>query len=109
MRWLLARHDVGWVVEALRAPADERLDQETARRLGRRLGRPISLTLDPLPWDSRCLVRSLVLLAMMARRGARCDLLIGARPGTEFEAHAWVEHAGYPVLPTLGYPPLTMI
>jgi hypothetical protein len=46
---------------------------------------------------------------MMARRGARLDLSIGARPGTQLEAHAWVEHDGEPVLPTLGYLRLTTI
>jgi hypothetical protein len=46
---------------------------------------------------------------MMARRGVRCELFIGARSGTQFEAHAWVEHDGHPVLPSLGYAPLTTI
>jgi Transglutaminase-like superfamily len=109
VRRLMSRHDIVRVVERLRAGTGERLDPDTARRLATRLGRPVWRTLAVLPADSRCLVRSLVVLRMMARRGARCDLTIGARPGTDFEAHAWVEQDGHPVLPTLGYAPLTTI
>jgi hypothetical protein len=109
VRWLLWRHDIVHVVTALRAGTDDRLEPVAARRLATRLGRPVTRTLRVLPADSRCLVRSLVVLRMMARRGARCELSIGARSGSEFEAHAWVEHDGEPVLPTLGYAPLTTI
>jgi Transglutaminase-like superfamily len=109
VRRLLRRHEIAQVVDLLRADADDRLEPETARSLGRRLDRPIGRTLALVPGDSRCLVRSLVLLRMMARRGARCELSIGARSETEFTAHAWVEHGGHPVLPTLGYAPLTTI
>lgn len=109
VRRLMARHDIVHVVAVLRAGSHDRLDAETARRQAMRLGRPVWRTLSVLPADSRCLVRSLVVLRMMARRGARCDLSIGARAGDEFEAHAWVEHGGHAVLPTLGYLPLTTI
>ena len=80
-----------------------------AYRIGRRLGHPVRRTLDPLPWDSRCLMRSLVLLRMLARRGVVCELVIGVRPGETFEAHAWIGHEGHPLLPTLGYEPLTVL
>jgi Transglutaminase-like superfamily len=109
VRRLLWRHDIVHVVTALRAGTDDRLEPAAARRLATRLGRPVMRTLRVLPADSRCLVRSLVVLRMMARRGARCELSIGARSGSEFAAHAWVEHDGEPVLPTLGYVPLTTI
>ncbi|HEY7076271.1 MAG TPA: lasso peptide biosynthesis B2 protein [Solirubrobacteraceae bacterium] len=109
VRRLMDRHDIVTVVSALRDGSGDRLDPESARRIASRLGRPVWRTLAPLPADSRCLVRSLVVLRMMARRGVRCDLSIGARPGTEFAAHAWVELNGDPVLPTLGYAPLTTI
>jgi hypothetical protein len=109
VRWLMSRNDIVHVVTVLRAGTDDRLDAAVARRLATRLDRPVGRTLAVLPADSRCLVRSLVVLRMMARRGARCELSIGARSGTQFEAHAWVEHDGEPVLPTLGYAPLTTI
>jgi hypothetical protein len=109
VRWLLARHDITTVVGILREGTEDRLDPETARRVAYRLRNPVSRTLRIFPWDSRCLMRSLVLLRMMSRRGARCELLIGARGGSEFAAHAWVEYGGQPVLPTLGFHPLTVL
>jgi Transglutaminase-like superfamily len=64
----------------------------------RRLGRAVSRTLVLLPGDTRCLVRSLVLAQLLARRGIPATLVIGARAAPEFLAHAWVEHGGRPVL-----------
>ncbi len=109
VRRMLAGQDIVRVVAVLRDGEGDRLEPETAQRLARRLARPVVRTLRPLPVDSRCLMRSLVLIRMMARRGARCDLAIGAQSGTTFAAHAWVEHAGCPVLPTYGYAVLTVI
>jgi hypothetical protein len=51
-----------------------------------------------MPGDTRCLVRSLVLTRLLARRGIQAKLVIGARTTPEFLAHAWVEHDGSPVL-----------
>lgn len=70
----------------------ERLEE--ARRLGRAVGR----TLRFVPGDTRCLVRSLVLTRLLARRGIPAKLVIGARAQPEFLGHAWVEHEGQPVL-----------
>jgi hypothetical protein len=109
VRWRLLRGDVSRVVETLRGGAVDAHSPYDAYRLGRRLGQPVRRTLDPLPWDSRCLMRSLVLLRMLARRGVVCRLVIGVRPGETFEAHAWIEHEGHPLLPTLGYERLTVI
>lgn len=109
VRWLMRRRDVGAVVERLRAGAADRYDPDEACRLGMRLARPVRRTLDPLPWDSRCLMRSLVLLRMLARRGVVCELIIGVLVEDGFKAHAWIEHAGRPLLPPLGYQPLTRL
>jgi transglutaminase superfamily protein len=76
-------------------PTEELDDQLTGVRLGRAVGR----TLGALPADSRCLVRSLVLIDMLARRGIQADFVLGVRPGPKFEAHAWVEKGGVPLLP----------
>jgi hypothetical protein len=65
---------------------------------GLRLGRIVGKTLGALPADSRCLVRSLVLTALLARRGIAATLIIGVRSEPKFEAHAWVECAGTPLL-----------
>jgi hypothetical protein len=64
-----------------------------------RLGRAVRRTLAALPGDSRCLVSSLVLIAVLARRGIGASLVIGVRPGKSFGAHAWVEVDGIPALP----------
>jgi len=64
-----------------------------------RLGAAVQRTLRFAPGDTRCLTRSLVLTRMLARRGIEARLVIGIRPQPSFLAHAWVEHAGKPVLP----------
>ncbi len=51
-----------------------------------------------MPGDTRCLVRSLVLTRLLARRGIPAKLVIGARAAPDFLAHAWVEYDGDPVL-----------
>ncbi len=66
---------------------------------GRRLARVVWRTLAVLPGDTRCLSQSLVLTRLLARRGIDSQLVIGVRPGEKFAAHAWVEHAGVPLLP----------
>jgi hypothetical protein len=109
VRWLVSRHEIGDVVERLRGDVQDQFDADVSWRVGKRLNGPVLRTLGPLPWDSRCLMRSLVVVRMLARRGVRGDLVIGARAGTGFEAHAWVEHAGRPVLPRLDYVPLTTV
>lgn len=78
--------------------------QPSGQRLGtcRRLGRAVTRTLAVMPTDSRCLIRSLVLVRLLARRGIESSLVIGIRPGPEFAAHAWVEREGVALLPAGG-------
>jgi hypothetical protein len=64
----------------------------------RRLGQAVTRLLVLLPGDTRCLIRSLVLTQLLARRGISATLVIGTRPAPDFLAHAWVEHDGDPVL-----------
>jgi hypothetical protein len=71
-----------------------------------RLGWITMKTLGVLPTDKRCLIRSLVVLRLLARRSIAATLVIGVRPGPDFLAHAWVEHDGLPVLPTERFVPL---
>ena len=77
---------------AARNPTPTNLEQ------ARRLGRAVAATLRLLPGDTRCLVRSLVLTRLLARREIPARLVIGARAEPDFLAHAWVECAGAPVL-----------
>lgn len=65
---------------------------------GMRLGAAVTRLLGALPRDPRCLRKSLVLSALLARRGIGATLVIGVRPDP-FAAHAWVERDGRPLLP----------
>jgi hypothetical protein len=95
----LRRAPIADVVAGLRSksspprPATERTFEEA-----RSLGWVVTRTLAHVPGDTRCLARSLVLTRLLARRGIPAKLVIGARGGPDFLAHAWVEHAGDPVL-----------
>ncbi len=97
VRWLLWRHDVPTLVETLRG--DEQLATDLRRQAeGKRLGQAVARTLAIIPFDSRCLVRSLVLVRMLARRGIESTLVIGVDVDPVFSAHAWVESGGTPLL-----------
>jgi hypothetical protein len=99
-RWL-RRDELPEIVRALRAAGPPtRVPNGDQLLVGIRLGRIVGKTLGVLPADSRCLVRSLVLTSLLVRRSIRSSLVIGVRPGPSFEAHAWVECAGTPLLPT---------
>jgi hypothetical protein len=90
-------------VEPSRSPLSPVEEHDTARRLGRAVQRTLRL----LPTDSRCLIRSLVLTRLLARRSIPNTLVIGVRKTGEFEAHAWIEHGGQPILPAGEYTRLT--
>ena len=64
-----------------------------------RLGQVVVRVLRPLPVESRCLMRSLVLTGLLARRGIGSRLVIGVKGGEKFGAHAWVELDRQAVLP----------
>ena len=46
-------------------------------------------------------MQSLVLTVLLVRRGIRTSLLLGVKGDGGFEAHAWVEYSGRPLLPDL--------
>lgn len=100
-RWLMRRRSLPVTVNVLRRPADGR---EGGTPEIRRLARAVIRTLEPLPVDSRCLMRSLVLLRVLARRGVSGALVIAVRPGDreQLDAHAWVEVADEPLLAPAG-------
>jgi hypothetical protein len=87
-------------VAALRLGAGDGAEGDAASlALANHLAWATVRTITLLPGDSRCLMRSLVLTRMLARRGLGSTFVLAApppRPG--FEAHAWVEFAGEPVL-----------
>jgi hypothetical protein len=96
----LRRAPIAPVLAALRSEASLPPRAPTAGALeeARRLGRAVARTLRLMPGDTRCLVRSLVLTRLLARRGIPAKLVIGARATPDFLAHAWVEYDGQPVL-----------
>lgn len=95
----LQRGPIATVVERLRSqPAPARAGAGDTLTEARRLGRAVARTLALAPGDTRCLVRSLVLMRLLAKRGIAATLVIGARAEPDFLAHAWVEYHGEPVL-----------
>jgi hypothetical protein len=103
VRWHVRRQDLPTAVAALRARPRRRLPRALADRDERRLAAGAERVVAKLPGDSRCLMRSLVVLTMLARRGIDSRLVLAARPEPTFGAHAWIERAGEPLLPTRGF------
>jgi hypothetical protein len=99
----MRRHPLPEAVDRLRSPRPRRgeLPLTNGRVHGRRLGAIVTRTLGLLPVRSTCLVRSLVMLRMLAARGLNGELVIAAAPSETkpLDAHAWVELDGRPLLP----------
>jgi hypothetical protein len=97
----LRRRPIEVVVTRLRRGPGSTAGSPSPRDLGEsmRLGRAVIRVLRFLPGDTRCLRRSLVLLQLLSRRGIPASLVIAARSGPDFVAHAWLEYDGLPVLP----------
>lgn len=99
VRRLLRHKTLPETVASLRdAPRVVRNEHEATLALGRHLAWATVRTITLLPSDSRCLMRSLVLTRLLARRGLHSTFVLSAAPGPQLEAHAWVEHAGEPLL-----------
>jgi hypothetical protein len=99
VRRLLARRGLEGTLTVLRTGGVVGKGSERPVLTGRRLGRAVVVALRPLPVDSRCLMRSLVLTRLLTRRGLSSSLVIGVRPAERFGAHAWVELDGRAILP----------
>lgn len=103
VRWMLRRRSLPSAIEALRRPLELERAQPASERTeiltGARLGWAVTRALSPLPSDTRCLMRSLVLTRLLARRGIPAKLVISVHPGEALGAHAWLEHHGRPLLP----------
>jgi len=115
VRRLMRRRDVRSIVATVRVPRPRRpVEVETEsldddRLVAARLGVAVRRTLSVLPTDSRCLVQALVLSRLLSARAISSTLVIGARPEPRFDAHAWVEHEGIPVLPPQGFDDLRLV
>jgi hypothetical protein len=103
VRWSLRRDSLPGVVSTLRSAPPVHVGVvllSDPSRDGQRLGDAVVRTLSPVPTAARCLVRSLVLLRLLARRGVHGALVIAVQPNEEtaLDAHAWVEVDGHPLL-----------
>jgi len=102
VRRQVRRHDLPRAVAALREGRGSRC-LAVVDREPQSLAAAAERVVARIPGDSRCLMRSLVVVAMLARRGVHVRLVLAARPTPEFAAHAWVERDGDPLLPTRGF------
>jgi len=98
-RVTLRRRDVRSALALLRGTGVDRPGAQVAYAAGARLGQLVTRVLGSLPGDSRCLMMSVVLSTMLARRGVESSIVVGVKSGTAFGAHAWVELEGRPILP----------
>jgi hypothetical protein len=99
-RLRLRRGSIDSVLCGLRSRSSPAPQRTSAGALAeaQRLGRAVARVLRLLPGDTRCLVRSLVLTQLLAKRGIATKLVIGTRTGPDFLAHAWIEYDGEPVI-----------
>ena len=101
VRWSLRRRGVTTTLESARCPTGViALDGGSSRATAERLAVGVQKTLGVMPLDSRCLIRSLVLTRLLARRGLDSTVVFAAKTKPEFMAHSWVEFRGIPLLPT---------
>lgn len=100
VRYLLMRREFRVTVEILRDRETIHATQSLTIRDQLQVAGAVEKTLRILPTDARCLTRSLVLTALLARRGVRPSVVIGVRSAPSFEAHAWVESSGLELLPS---------
>jgi hypothetical protein len=94
---------LGLAAKARAVRSGPRLPDPLEHQAARRLGKIVGKVLRVLPTDSRCLIRSLVLVRILSRRAIPNTLVIGVRKESDFQAHAWVEHDGEPILPAGPY------
>jgi len=106
VRWHMRTNDLTAAVAELRGGDPEQGWQKPDAKTfweGVRLAKATRATLRLLPADTRCLMQSLVLLGLLSRRSITSTLIVAARSEPGFEAHAWIEHDGRPLLPAGEY------
>jgi hypothetical protein len=99
VRKLMRRSDLKTALAQLRSTEPTMVVEDEERVVAaQRLSRAVMRTLPKLPVNSSCLMQSLTLSGLLARRGIDGTLVIGVQPGEEFGAHAWVELDGRALL-----------
>jgi transglutaminase superfamily protein len=109
VRLRMRRGDIREVVASIRSRSASRPTRSEAGSAevwltSARLANAVIRTLTVLRTDARCLSQSLVLLWLLARRGIPSTLVVGVHTSPEFAAHAWIEHAGKPLLSPGSFP-----
>lgn len=110
--WALRRRGLTSLLASARRQGRRRIVVPESERdeVAVRLATIVGHVMDRLPFDNRCLMRSLVLIRLLARRSIEdAELVIGAQVEGGFAAHAWVEYAGEALLPPLSYLPLARL
>jgi hypothetical protein len=113
--WLLVIQAVGWfaaVEFGLRVlklktllailQSDRLADREGSDRAPtnpERLGYCVELASRLHPLRPTCLKKALVLFALLARRGVKAQVIVGAaKSDGKLDAHAWIEHQGQVIM-----------
>lgn len=112
LAWALHRRSLPELLASARRPRVRAIVVPEAERLevAVRLGAIVDRVVGRFPLENRCLVRSLVLIRLLARRSIPdAVLIIGAQVDGGFAAHAWVEYAGQALLPPFSHEPLTRL
>lgn len=83
------------LTDGVHPAADKVASQPSAQFLREHLARLSDAAARNLPFRPTCLERSIGLCWLLRRRGLDAEIRIGGKKtGEQFEAHAWVEHAG---------------
>ena len=87
----------------LRPPAETSHEDRAALLTASRIAFAVVRVLKLVPARTACLTQSIVLLAMLERRGIDSRLVIGVKATGDFGAHAWIEVNGVAVLPSADF------
>jgi hypothetical protein len=90
VRRLVRRNDLPAAVASCRGDERQAVSELSHGEVVR-VGRAVRQVVGMLPGDSSPLVSSLVVIAMLARRGIDTSLVIGVREDTSLPPQAWVE------------------
>jgi hypothetical protein len=98
LRYAVRHSDVREVLARVRVDAGP--EPRRPERAAARLARSVHKVCAYAPPKSRCLVESLVLAQLLARRGISSSVVIGVQASGDFAAHAWVELGQHRLLPS---------
>jgi hypothetical protein len=102
LAWLVRGNDLRMMAAVARSPRPPvvSVPPGDAHEAAMRLGAIVQRVTELLPTDSRCLIQSLIVLRVLARRSIEAVIVVGVEVDGGFQAHAWVEHDAEPVLPS---------